>query len=256
MTYITSQGAKIYYEVAYGNKPTLLMLHGNGNSVKNWHSLSYVDFLKEHFNLVLMDCCGYGKSDKPHDPARYTPEAITQDCISVLDDAGLDKVHIYGGSRGANITLLMAKYFPQRFLSYTILDAEIYENTAHKSFLELLKSNRQKGMISVVEEIESWLDRPFPQSIRDDYIANDVDVMIAASAMSYPDLSDVLKDNPAPCCLISSNSEPWSEQMPQFHRENPAYEFHEFKDLSHAELYWGAKTIAPIIINFIKKHSQ
>jgi pimeloyl-ACP methyl ester carboxylesterase len=75
-----------------------------------------------------MNCRGYGKSDKLHDTKFYTPNIITDDCISVLDAIGVDKVHLYSGSRGANIALLLAKYHPERFFSYSIFDAEIYDN--------------------------------------------------------------------------------------------------------------------------------
>jgi pimeloyl-ACP methyl ester carboxylesterase len=42
MAYVSSSGLNIYYESRGEGNPTLLMLHGNGNSVKDWHSLGYV----------------------------------------------------------------------------------------------------------------------------------------------------------------------------------------------------------------------
>jgi pimeloyl-ACP methyl ester carboxylesterase len=67
--------------------------------------------------LILVDARGHGGSDKPHDPAAYSPTAMVGDLLSVLDACGVPKTHFYGHSMGGGIGLQTAKLSPQRLRS-------------------------------------------------------------------------------------------------------------------------------------------
>lgn len=60
------------------------MTHGLGNSVKDWYTLGYVEQLSQHFNLVMYDCRGFGKSDKPHDSKFYQTNFLANDYLAVV----------------------------------------------------------------------------------------------------------------------------------------------------------------------------
>jgi pimeloyl-ACP methyl ester carboxylesterase len=96
------------------------LLHGNGGSGATWRQRGLVDLLQSHFQLLLVDARGFGLSDKPTDPADYEFTKRAADVVAVLDDAGVDKTHLYGYSMGAMATICVLRYAPDRLRSVII----------------------------------------------------------------------------------------------------------------------------------------
>lgn len=65
MAFINNNGIKIHYEVE-GDGIPIIFHHGFGNCIEDYYELGYVDALKDNYKLILIDCRGFGKSDKPH----------------------------------------------------------------------------------------------------------------------------------------------------------------------------------------------
>ena len=104
MSFVENNNIQIYYELLENpDKPYLVLQHGNGNRLNDWYSLGYVDALQDHFQLVLIDCRGFGKSSRPHNPEAYTREHVCSDVIAVLDHLSIKQSHFLGGSRGGRI---------------------------------------------------------------------------------------------------------------------------------------------------------
>jgi len=57
---ITYQSSTIFYRIAGTGKPVVL-LHGFGEDGEIWNN--QIDFLKEHFTLIIPDLPGSGKSE-------------------------------------------------------------------------------------------------------------------------------------------------------------------------------------------------
>lgn len=114
MPYITrkdnNQEINIYYE-SVGNGEPIVFHHGNGNCIKDWYTLGYVDELANDYQLILIDSRGYGKSSKPHDPAAYNLHSRANDTIAVLNELGIEKAHCLGGSIGASMCMILANLF-------------------------------------------------------------------------------------------------------------------------------------------------
>jgi len=70
MPYADNQGIRIHYQVE-GKGPPLMLQHGFTSNLKSWRQFGYVDALKHHYQLILLDARGHGASDKPHDPAAF-----------------------------------------------------------------------------------------------------------------------------------------------------------------------------------------
>jgi len=109
-----NQEIKIYYETI-GKGAPIVFHHGNGNCVKDWYTLGYVDELAAEHQLILIDSRGYGKSSKPHDPAAYSLYNRAAYTVAVLDALDIPKAHCFGGSIGAAMCLILAIYYPERF---------------------------------------------------------------------------------------------------------------------------------------------
>jgi pimeloyl-ACP methyl ester carboxylesterase len=115
-----SDGVKIHYLEAGKEKATgapVVLIHGyTGTARGNWFANGVADALATKHRVVAIDCRGHGKSEKPHDPAKYGPR-MSQDVIELMDHLKIDKAHIHGYSMGGMITgQLLAKH-PERFLT-------------------------------------------------------------------------------------------------------------------------------------------
>ena len=77
-----------------------MLLHGWCCDRSWWTEPGYVDELRSDHRLVNVDLRGHGASDKPHEAAAYTSDALTGDVFAVADAEGLDRFAIWGQSCG------------------------------------------------------------------------------------------------------------------------------------------------------------
>src|SRR5436305_11696668 len=64
--------------------------------------------------VVTFDPLGHGASDRPRDTWRYSMTAFAQQTVALRDHLELDEAVVGGTSLGANITLQVAPFAPQR----------------------------------------------------------------------------------------------------------------------------------------------
>jgi pimeloyl-ACP methyl ester carboxylesterase len=114
-----SNGVKVYYTIEGKGTPVLL-IHGFGaNGDLNWRAPGVVKALAEHYQVITIDNRGHGRSDKPHDPAKYGEEMV-EDAVRLLDHLGIKKAHVVGYSMGGMITAKLLTTHPDRLLSATL----------------------------------------------------------------------------------------------------------------------------------------
>jgi len=75
--YFSNNGVKIYYEI-YGEGTPLILLHGNGGSIKS--RAPFIDEFSKKYKVIALDSRCHGKSDCP---AQYlTYEQMSEECTS------------------------------------------------------------------------------------------------------------------------------------------------------------------------------
>ena len=94
-SYAVNNGVRIHYEIV-GSGPPLILQHGFTQSAKDWYRAGYVDALKPHYQLILVDARGHGESDKPHDAAAYTLSSRVNDIVAVMDSVGILRADYWG----------------------------------------------------------------------------------------------------------------------------------------------------------------
>jgi pimeloyl-ACP methyl ester carboxylesterase len=87
--YLTLGDDKIYYDVAGGGFPLILVSGGSGMDLRQWDRIS--PSLAKTYQVIRYDPRGVGMSDNP--TARYSDAA---DLIELLDHLGLDRVALIG----------------------------------------------------------------------------------------------------------------------------------------------------------------
>lgn len=116
-TYLTVNGTRIRMRRA-GKGPAMLYLHGaNGAAAV----LPFMDELAKNFDLLVPEHPGFGMSDEPewleniHDLAYFY--------LDLLDQLGLDSVHVVGSSIGGWLAMELAIRAPSRFKSLVLVGA-------------------------------------------------------------------------------------------------------------------------------------
>ena len=104
-------GIDMYYET-YGesSKQPLLLIHGNGGSVKS--ATCQIEYFKDDYYVVIADSRVHGKSGVGTEELTY--RLMASDYNALLNHLDLDSVYIIGQSDGGIIGLLMAIEFPQK----------------------------------------------------------------------------------------------------------------------------------------------
>ncbi len=98
---------RIAFDISGAGTP-ILLLHGGGGSRADWYTAGYVARLRDEFTVIAMDLRGHGESDKPHDPACYSTEKMSQDILAVANACGFERFILCGYSFGGNVGRYLA----------------------------------------------------------------------------------------------------------------------------------------------------
>ncbi|WP_067705039.1 alpha/beta fold hydrolase [Nocardia jejuensis] len=108
--FTTWDGLQLNYREWEGDGLPVVLQHGIvADTNANWMSVGVVAALQQAGHRVIsLDARGHGRSEKPHDPARYSWQAMADDVKALYDELGLERVAQVGYSMGAIISLLVA----------------------------------------------------------------------------------------------------------------------------------------------------
>jgi len=116
-----SDGIRIHYQQV-GEGPDLVMVHGITGNLAVWH-LHIVPALSEAFRILTYDLRGHGYSDTP--PSGYSPDAMAEDLLGLLDVLEIERPVLAGHSYGADIALYFAAKNPARVQEVIAIEAAL-----------------------------------------------------------------------------------------------------------------------------------
>ncbi|UTZ31352.1 alpha/beta hydrolase [Vibrio campbellii] len=120
------------------SKEWVVFVHGAGGSSSIW--FKQIKAYKQHFNLLLIDLRGHGKSNqllKELMASRYTFTAVTQDILKVLDHLKIQSAHFVGMSLGTIIVRNLAELASERVRSMVLGGAVTRLNTRSQILVRL-----------------------------------------------------------------------------------------------------------------------
>jgi len=107
----------IHYE-QFGEGHPIILVHGWGADAKrNWIDTGWVAALERVRRVILLDCRGHGRSDKPLTQHSYGYRAMSEDVLQVMDDLGILKADLFGYSMGAFMAVALLRHHRERFTS-------------------------------------------------------------------------------------------------------------------------------------------
>lgn len=111
----TSHGIAWYDE---GSGSPVLLVMGLAYPAAAW--FRQVPALAAHHRVLTLDNRGAGETGLV-EGAPYTVETMTQDCLDVLDAAGVDRAHVVGISMGGLMAAELGLSHPERVQSLTLM---------------------------------------------------------------------------------------------------------------------------------------
>jgi pimeloyl-ACP methyl ester carboxylesterase len=109
---------EMYYEECGVGKP-LVLLHGFGGCVQNWHP--FTTKLSERYRLIVVDLRGHGYSTNPEN--KFTHQEAASDVFLLLEKLGIGHFSAMGMSSGGMTLLHMATSQPKRIDSMVLISA-------------------------------------------------------------------------------------------------------------------------------------
>lgn len=122
--YVIVNNIKMYYEV-YGEGEPLLLIHGNGGSIKG-HS-GRIDFFRKNYKVIAADSRSHGKTQNIGDSLTYLN--MTSDINELLEKLNIDSCFVWGQSDGGIIGLLLAMNYPDKVKKLAVFGANIKPDT-------------------------------------------------------------------------------------------------------------------------------
>ena len=115
-------GISMYYE-SYGTGKPLILLHGNGGSIKNQRGR--IEYFKNYFRVIAIDSRAHGKSlDSTTKVLTYTQMA--NDVKTLMDSLQIDSAYIWGQSDGGILGLLIAINYPKKVARLATFGANLF----------------------------------------------------------------------------------------------------------------------------------
>ncbi|WP_034920660.1 alpha/beta fold hydrolase [Gillisia sp. CAL575] len=139
--YAEVNGIKLYYEV-YGEGDPLLLIHGNGGSIRG-HA-GKIEYFKKKYKVIATDSRAHGKTEDIGDSLTY--KNMTSDINELLNLLKIDSCYIWGQSDGGIIGLRLAMDFPDKVKKLAIFGANLKPDTSavHKSIVNWVDENSKK----------------------------------------------------------------------------------------------------------------
>jgi 4,5:9,10-diseco-3-hydroxy-5,9,17-trioxoandrosta-1(10),2-diene-4-oate hydrolase len=94
--------------------PPVVLLHGGGPGASAWSNFGpNLPVFADHFRTLMLDQPGFGRSDKPPVTGNYFTFAADA-LAGLLDELGIERVHLVGNSLGGGTAARFALRFPER----------------------------------------------------------------------------------------------------------------------------------------------
>jgi len=140
---ITYGSSSISYRSIGKGKPVVL-LHGFGEDGEIWDQ--QVEYLKEHFHLIVPDLPGSGKSQMLSGDSEVGMEDYAEIVKVILDEEKIKECIMLGHSLGGYITLAFAEKYPSSLNAFGVVHSSAFADSeekkaARRKSIEFIKNN-------------------------------------------------------------------------------------------------------------------
>ena len=114
----------MYCEI-YGSGKPLLMIHGNGGSIKSFEN--NIPYFSKKYKVIVADSRSQGKSKDEKDSLSF--EMMADDEAALLDSLHIDSAYVIGWSDGGINALLLAMRHPEKVIKLASTGANLWPDS-------------------------------------------------------------------------------------------------------------------------------
>src|SRR5258706_6583637 len=122
--YYNTRGINIYAE-QYGNGRPLLLIHGNGGSIRSMASI--IPYFSARYKVLAIDSRAHGKSTDSGDSLSF--EMMADDNAALLDQMHIDSAYVIGWSDGGIVALELAMRHPAEVIKLSSTGANLWPDS-------------------------------------------------------------------------------------------------------------------------------
>lgn len=122
--YYDIRGIKVYCET-YGNGTPLLMIHGNGGSIRSFSN--NIPYFSKKYRVIIADSRAQGKTEDDKDSLSF--EMMADDAAALLDAMQIDSVYVIGWSDGGINAILLAMRHPGKVIKFAATGANLWPDS-------------------------------------------------------------------------------------------------------------------------------
>ncbi len=254
---------KIFYRKSGTGFPVVL-IHGFAEDGTIW--AKQIDFLKNHYNLIIPDLPGSGKSEVSQ---QLTREDYADILNQILDKEKLSVCIMIGHSMGGYITLAFAEKYPEKLKAFTLFHSTAYADSEEKKAsrrksIEFIKKNGAAAFIkqSSPNLFSEYTKSNYPELVSE--LISRYDNSNTAALVSYyesmiqrQDRTDVLRNFKKPIQFIigeDDRSVPLEQSLTQCHLPEISY-IHIFESTGHMGMWEETNKANNSLLAFINQVS-
>ena len=256
MPEISICGDKIHYiqgESLDKSRPTLLFVHGAGQSLATWRFQEDVFFNHPNFNFIFLDLPGHGSSEGN---GLNTVGEYKDFVLEFIEAIEIGEVILVGHSMGGGIAMLMAIENPEHVIACVLVATSAKLSVAQQT-LELVRDNYQEFCnISPTRA----LAEESPEELRQEYKKGLLDIdpgvcyqdLIACDEF---DIMDEVEKINIPTLIVSADRDNMtpSKRGEYLHQKIYGSEFYQITGSGHFLMQEKAQEFNTILINFLNE---
>jgi len=267
MPTVQANGIEINYEVEGDGEPIVLLPYLAADQA--CYAFQVAEYAKR-FTCFSVDLRGAGLTSKPE--GSYTTELLAEDVAAFMQEAGIERAHVFGLSLGAAVGMWLAARHPARVKTLSLHSA--WDRT--DPFLRVVVEGwrvmaEALGSVTemVIKGIFPWCFTPELYAARPEYIDSladfvrsrpmpPVDAFLRQSgAVLSHDARGVLGEIQAPTLLtFGGHDQATSTRFAAPIRAAiPATELIVFEDCAHAPIYENVEEFNRQTLAFLQQHS-
>ncbi len=254
MPIVLSNKQRIYYRVEGERGPFVLLYPPFLENVQSWYRFDYIDKLKDHFRLILIDPLGQGRSDICLEKEQYTLEARATHVLDIMRELKVGNFHFFGMGLGGQVGFFMAAHFPHYLRSLATIDAHPYAITTElQKTQEIIQMLRQEGIETYVEslklkeEVSPERTKAIMQGTSDAY------AFALEGICQWEGIGEQLSSMLTPSLLFTATEEEKFLSIREAGRMMPRARYLILPELSYKDGFVDAELIVPHFIDFIRK---
>jgi len=256
---LTYQSSQIFYRTIGNGKPVVL-IHGFAEDGEVWRN--QIEFLKDHFYLIIPDLPGSGRSELIED---MSIEGMAEVINAILLNEKIEACSMAGHSMGGYITLAFAEKYSTILTSVGLVHSSAFADNEEKKgnrtkSIEFVKKNGAYEFLkAVIFDLftETWSTNNQQtvdlQIEKSKSFADEAIIAYYRAMINRPDRTQVLKDLNKPILFVIGQHDkavPFEQSMQQCYLPDISY-IHILRNSAHMGMFEEAETVNNILEDFI-----